>query len=66
MNWKQIWANYYSHVTRDMTVDETHGVLLKERDCHALDIRRAEEHLAGITLFYEQSTYVDPAKPADD
>ena len=61
--WIQTWANYYSHITRNSTDVETHDILSKERDTQHKIIIRAEEHLRGVHLFYEQSSLTDPHPP---
>jgi hypothetical protein len=60
MNMKQTWANYYSHITKDATMQETHEILEEERKTQRDIIRRAQEHLDGVNLFYKQSPYTDP------
>lgn len=59
-DWLQIWANYYSHLVRNMDTKETQSTLEKERAYQRAIIARAEEHLEGVTLFYEQSALADP------
>ena len=64
-NWPQTWANYYSHLTRGKTADETHSVLSEERVSQEEIIARAEEHLKGVALYYEQSAIADPNPPGE-
>ena len=64
-SWIQTWANYYSHITRNMPADETHSVLSEERDRHMKIITRAEEHLQGIDLYYRQSHLANPHPPGE-
>jgi hypothetical protein len=59
----QTWANYYSHITRGLPVDETHSVLSEERATQEKTIARAEEHLKGVVLYYKQSALADPDPP---
>ncbi len=60
-SWTQTWANFYSHITRNMDAEKTHATLAKERANHMKTITHAEEHLKGINLFYSQSHLADPA-----
>ena len=64
-SWPQTLANYYEHLTRDLTDDETHSVLSEERARYESVLSRAEEYLRGVQLFYEQSTLVDPDAPGE-
>ncbi len=64
-NWIQTWANYYSHLTQNLNTDETHNVLSKERATQEKIITRAEEHLRGVHLFYDQSHLTDPHPPGE-
>ncbi len=64
-NWIQTWANYYSHITKDLNTDETHSVLSKERETQEKIITRAKEHLRGVHLFYDQSSLADPHPPGE-
>jgi len=61
--WIQTWANYYDYLTRNLNVEETHKILAEERETQTHHILRAEEHLAGIELFYSQSPLTDPNPP---
>lgn len=62
-SWPQTWANYYSHLIRSTSATETHSILAEERATQKAIIQRAEEHLEGVTLFYEQSALADPHPP---
>lgn len=62
-NWIQTWANYYSHITRNMTAKQTHSVLSDERAAQEVIITRAKEHLEGVELYYRQSGLADPHPP---
>lgn len=64
-NWIQTWANYYSHITRNMSAEETHVSLSKERDAQEKIITRAKEHLEGVALYYGQSHLADPHPPGE-
>ncbi len=64
-NWIQTWANYYSHITRNMTAKQTHSVLLQERAIQENIITRAKEHLEGVELYYRQSHLTDPHPPGE-
>ena len=64
-SWPQTWANYYEHITKGLPPDETHSVLLEERVSQEEIIARAEEHLKGAQLFYEQSALADPNPPGE-
>lgn len=64
-NWPQTWANYYSHLTRGLNPDDTHSVLSEERASQEETIARAEEHLKGVVLYYEQSALADPDPPGE-
>lgn len=64
-SWIQTWANYYDHITKNLSIDETHSVLLKERDIHHTAIQRAQEHLQGVALFYKESAIADPNPPSE-
>jgi len=62
-DWVQTWANYYEYVTRNMNAEKIHEILAEERRILTHHILRAEEHLAGIELFYNQSPLTDPNPP---
>jgi hypothetical protein len=63
--WIQTWANYYSHLTRNMTDVKTHKTLDEERTRQMRTITTAKEHLEGICLFYSQSHLADPHPPGE-
>lgn len=65
MDWIQTWANYYDHITRDMTAAETHEVMAEERKRQQDNIQRAQEHLDGVTRFYKESSLADPDPPGE-
>ncbi len=64
-NWTQTWANYYSHVTRNLSAEQTHSVLSEERVAQEKIITRAEEHIPGVALYYHQSHLADPHPPGE-
>ena len=64
-SWIQTWANYYSHITRNMPADETHSVLSDERERHMRMVAFSKEHLEGIDLFYSQSHLANPHPPGE-
>jgi hypothetical protein len=64
-SWPQTWANYYSHLTQNMSMEETNDAMEEERAIRRAEIKRAKEHLQGVALFYEQSAYVDPNPPGE-
>ncbi len=66
INWIQTWANYYGHLTQKLNTDETHKVLCEERATQEKIITRAEEHLKGVHLFYDQSHLTDPHPPGEE
>ena len=63
--WMQTWANYYSHIIAGKSAKETHDILKQERKTHTEALRRSQEHLDGIVLFYEQSAFADPDPPGE-
>jgi hypothetical protein len=60
----QVWANFYSYMAENdlKTSEKIHEFLAEERETQSNHIKRAEDHLKGVKLFYEQSIYEDPRK----
>lgn len=57
---KQTWANYYEYISQDKDERDVHQIMAEERERQLKLIKLAEEHLQGISLFYEQSPLEDP------
>jgi hypothetical protein len=61
--WIQTWANYYSHLTRNLSAEQTHKLLSEERVANENIITRAKERIQGVALYYDQSHLSDPTPP---
>jgi hypothetical protein len=63
--WIQTWASYYSHLTRNLSAEQTHKLLDEERVANENIITRAKERIQGVTLYYDQSHLNDPHPPGE-
>ena len=60
LSWKQQWANFYTHLTRDMNQEETAKALQADYNAIETEMEQLQGRLEGFEVFYTQRGWKKP------